>query len=148
MVIDQGFRWPVVGVRICKPRSTRGGSPRGPTKEGCQLPDLLGVADGVRPEAELCCGISQEIGVVRLQLNKRVNIPLGERHLPEILVVSVGREVRNRLCSCLIGPLSVLPKSDQCRPVQIIGSEIWTEICAMSKDGAILHEPVTQKHRL
>src|SRR5215469_15725633 len=117
MVIDQGLRWPVVCIGICKPRSTRGGSPRRPAEERSQLPDLLWVADRVRPEPELGCGISKEIGVIRLQLDECVALSLGELQGARILVVSIGREVRNSLCSCLISLSSILFKSNQCGPV-------------------------------
>ena len=64
MISYQGLGGPVVRVRVVAFWSQRGSGPRRPTKEGCQLPDLLWIGDRRGPEAVSGVWRGEEFAVV------------------------------------------------------------------------------------
>ena len=149
VVVDQRFGRPVVGVGVVVAGTCGGGGPCRPTEEGGELADLFGVVDDAGPKAEFGGGFTEERGVVGAILLESLYLGVGVDEDAAGLVVAIGLEVLDGLAARDVGVAAAVGFNARERgAMEILGGKVGAKIRAMSEDGAIFHQAVSQKDAL
>src|SRR6478752_167565 len=149
MVIDERLWWPVVGVGVGMAGPGGGSSPRRPTEKGNQLANLSRIANGAWSEPEPRRWFSEECSVVGARLLEGFHLGIGVDENTAGLVIEISLEIFNGAGSCRIGVRSLIEgNAGESCAVEILGREVGSQVGAMAKYRAVLHEAVAQKNAL
>ena len=102
MIVHQGFRRPVVRVRVLEPGSQRGCAPSRPGKESSEIAAVSGIGDGFGTQTVLCGRFRKERVIVALQSIKRTNLGRREDERVGCAVIPIGLEIGYGNGSCLV----------------------------------------------
>ena len=126
-----------------------GGRPGRPTEESGQLADLFRIPNGVRPQAEFRGRLAEERCIVRLALVESMYLRIRVNQRARGIVIPVGLEVLYCPASGCIGVRAAVELDARKRgAMQILCREIRSQIRAMAKDRAVLHQAIAQKNLL
>ena len=125
------------------------GRPGRPGEERRQLVDLLRVLDRIRPKAVAGCVGGEKVPIVSLQLGESRRLLGGKREGLRVLVVAVGLELVDRCLTSRVGLLTPKLIADRGGgAVQVVGGEVRPQVCPVTEDRAVLHEPVMKEDLL
>ena len=131
------------------PRSIRRRGPGRPREESRQLAQLHTIGDRVAAQAVHGRRLREEPAVVRDEAAEGVGLRGRQRQRLRRLVVAVGAQVRDRLAPGRIRRGSAMRAPDEIRgAAQVVGGEVGPEVRAVTKRGAVLHQPVVQEDLL
>ena len=124
-------------------------SPRRPTEKGNELANLFRIANGARSEPEPRRWFSEKSSVVDATLLEGIHLGIGVDQDAGGLVIAVSLEVFNSAGSCRIGVRTAIEvNAGESGAVEILGCEVRSQIRAMAKYRAVLHQAVAQKYAL